>query len=88
MHRGRDRQLLPRRPQHAERVGEFLGVEEAGLCVSDGETRFAVDEAVVLEEEQPDVAVFGVAGDPDLVLQRVAGEGRSPWYVSVQPSRR
>ena len=46
--------------------------EEPGLPVAHGQAPPPGDHAVVLEEEQPDVAVLGVPGDADLVLERVA----------------
>ena len=50
-----------------------LVTEEAGLGVAHPEPQLPVDEAVVVEEEQPDVVEPGVPVDVDLVLESLAG---------------
>ena len=62
-------------PDGSQGVGEFLLREEPGLTVAHREATVAIDRAVVFEEEQSNVAVSGVARDPDLVGERVA-DGR------------
>ena len=59
-------------PEDAARVGELLVGEEAGLAAAHGEAERAVDAAVVVEEEEADVALLGVAVDVDVVDERVA----------------
>src|SRR5690606_19457921 len=59
--------LLLGRPQDAGGGGELLLGEEAGLSVAHGERGPAVDVAVVVEEEEADVALLRVAVDVDVV---------------------
>jgi hypothetical protein len=70
--RGLDDLLALGRPQHASRLGQLLVGEEAGLTAAHREAELLVHRAVVVEEEEADRALVGVAVDLDLVLQRLA----------------
>ena len=64
--------LLHGIPEHAGRARELLVGEEAGLSAAHGEAGLAAHPAVVVKEEQPHLALVGVAVDVDVVDERVA----------------
>ncbi len=63
-------------PDHAGRIRQLLAREEARLPVAHRDAHRAVDPAIIVEEEQPHVALPGMAVDRDLVIERVAGPGQ------------
>ena len=61
------------RPQYSSGLGQLLLGEKSCLTVADRDAPPAVDATVVVEKEQADVALLGVAVDVDLVAKRFAG---------------
>jgi hypothetical protein len=70
------RQVLGRIPQHTGTLGQLGVREEAGLALAHAQAQLIGGPAVVVEEEQPDVAVPRVRVDVNLVAQRVADAGQ------------
>ena len=64
-------------PQHAGRFVQFLLSEEASLALAHSQRRSAVHSAIIVKEEQADLALAGVAVHMDVVAKRVAGPGQA-----------
>ena len=68
--------LLLRLPENASGVVELPLREEACLPTANGEHRLIVDVAIVVEEEEADVALAGMAVDMNVVAKGFAGAGK------------
>ena len=64
-------------PQHARGLVQFFFCEEAGLTLAHSQRRSAVYSAIIVKEEQADLALAGVAVHMDVVAKRVAGPGQA-----------